>query len=33
MSQTIIRNSNPFWIDETHDFITSFLKHPRIIHA
>ncbi|CAF1153507.1 unnamed protein product [Rotaria sordida] len=33
MTQKIIRNSNPYWIDEKHDFITSFLKHPRIIHA
>ncbi|CAF1158648.1 unnamed protein product [Rotaria sp. Silwood1] len=33
MTQKIIRNSNPYWINEKHDFITSFLKHPRIIHA
>ncbi|CAF3105746.1 unnamed protein product [Rotaria socialis] len=33
MAHAIVRNSNPFWIDEKHDFIQSFLNHPRIIHA
>ena len=33
MSESIIRNSNPFWIDENHEFITSLQTHPRIIHA
>ena len=33
MIQSTVRHSNSFWIDEKHDFITSFLKHPRIIHA
>ncbi len=28
-----VRVSNPFWIDEKHDFISSLQTHPRIIHA
>jgi glycine/D-amino acid oxidase-like deaminating enzyme len=33
MSESIVRNSNPFWIDEKHDFISNLKNHPRIIHA
>ncbi|CAF0723698.1 unnamed protein product [Adineta ricciae] len=33
MSQSTVRHSNPFWIDEKHEFISNLLKHPRIIHA
>ena len=29
MTQSIARHSNPFWIDEKHDFISSFRTHPR----
>jgi glycine/D-amino acid oxidase-like deaminating enzyme len=33
MTESSVRHSNPFWIDEKHDFITSFQTHSRIIHA
>jgi glycine/D-amino acid oxidase-like deaminating enzyme len=33
MTQSTCRLSNPFWIDEKHDFISSLKTHPRIIHA
>jgi glycine/D-amino acid oxidase-like deaminating enzyme len=33
MTQSAVRLSNPFWIDEKHDFISSLLTHPRLIHA
>jgi glycine/D-amino acid oxidase-like deaminating enzyme len=33
MTESTVRHSNPFWIDEKHDFISSFLTNPRIIHS
>jgi hypothetical protein len=33
MTQPAVRQSNPFWIDEKHDFISSLLTHACIIHA
>ncbi|CAF0918732.1 unnamed protein product [Adineta steineri] len=33
MTESTVRPSNPIWIDEKHDFISSLLTHPRIIHA
>jgi glycine/D-amino acid oxidase-like deaminating enzyme len=34
MTQSTVRpSSNPFWIDEKHDFISSLQTNPRIIHA
>lgn len=33
MAQTVVHPSNSFWIDEKHEFITSLLEHPHIIHA
>lgn len=33
MTETNARHSHPFWIDEKHDFITSLLNHPRLIHC
>jgi glycine/D-amino acid oxidase-like deaminating enzyme len=33
MNESTVRHSNPFWIDENHDFISSLQTHPRIIHA
>jgi glycine/D-amino acid oxidase-like deaminating enzyme len=33
MTESTIRSSNPFWIDEKHNFISSLQTHPRIIHA
>ncbi|UJR21371.1 hypothetical protein I4U23_024463 [Adineta vaga] len=33
MTQSTVRHSNPFWIDQKHDFIPALLKHPRIIHG
>ena len=33
MTESTVRHSNPYWIDEKHDFISSLLTHPRIIHS
>lgn len=32
MAEGVIRRSDPFWIDEKHDFIASLQNHPRLIH-
>ena len=32
MTESTVRKSNSYWIDENHEFISSFQTHPRTIH-